>query len=376
MNRSHIHSSDFPVCCIIPPIILRRLAENGDDSVRDKAFKDMQLSSNLRGQREAIGSFAFAAAVSTGEKRRTVYDTQNKTSLPGKLIRSEGGKASSDVAVNEAYDGAGKTYDFYLKVYNRNSVDDRGMRLDSSVHYSRNYMNAFWNGKQMVYGDGDGRIFERFTKCLDVIGHELTHGVTQYEADLDYEGESGALNESFSDVFGSLVKQYSKKQLAEKADWLIGKGLFAKGIKGVALRSMKAPGTAFNDPLIGKDDQPANMKDFVHTTDDNGGVHTNSGIPNKAFYELAIRLKGYAWERAGKIWYVTLRDRLQSDATFQACADASFDVARELFGADSVEQRAVRDAWDVVGIKTGQTSTKKARAAAVGRFVLGSKRKR
>src|SRR5262245_25836570 len=227
----------------------------------------------------------------------------------------------------------------------------------------------------MVYGDDDEKIFERFTKSLDIIGHELSHGVTQYEAGLIYEDQPGALNEHFSDVFGVLVKQYARKQRADKADWLIGKGIFSKGIKGVALRSMKAPGTAFNDPLIGKDEQPAHMKDYVKTLDDNGGVHINSGIPNKAFYELAIRLGGHAWERAGQIWYVTLRDRLREDSVFQDCADATFDVARELYGADSVEQRAVREAWDVVGVKTGQIAAKKAKAAGAGRMVVKAARR-
>jgi Zn-dependent metalloprotease len=376
MSRSHSHSTDFPVCRIIPPIILRNLAEKGDEEQRDLAFNGLQISASLRGKREAIGSFAFAAAVSTGQKRRTIYDAQNRRLLPGKLVRGEGDPRSKDVMVNEAYDGSGKTYDFFMKVYGRNSIDDRGLRLDSTVHYGRKYMNAFWDGQQMVYGDGDGQIFERFTRSLDIIGHELTHGVTQYEADLVYEDEPGALNEHFSDVFGVLVKQYARKTLAEKADWLIGKGIFAKGVKGVALRSMKAPGTAFDDPLIGKDDQPAHMKDFVNTREDNGGVHINSGIPNKAFYELAIRLKGYAWERAGRIWYVTLRDRLRPESVFQDCADATFDVARELYGADSVEQRAVREAWDAVGVKTGQTAVRKAKAAGVGRLVVKAPRKR
>src|SRR6185369_6548596 len=189
MSKSHTHSTDFPVCCIIPPVILRNLAEKGSDSIRDLAFSGLQISASMRGKREAVGSFAFAAAVPTGEKRRTVYDAQNRRMLPGKLVRSEGGKKSADATVNEAYDGAGKTYDFYMKIYNRNSIDDRGLRLDSTVHYGRKYMNAFWDGQQMVYGDGDGQIFERFTKCIDVIGHELTHGMTQYEADLVYENE-------------------------------------------------------------------------------------------------------------------------------------------------------------------------------------------
>jgi Zn-dependent metalloprotease len=330
----------------------------------------------MRGKREAIGSFAIAAAVPAGERRRTIYDAQTRRFLPGKLVRGEGGPRSKDTMVNEAYDGSGKTYNFFMNVFKRNSIDDRGLRLDSTVHYGRKYMNAFWDGQQMVYGDGDGEIFERFTKSLDIIGHELSHGVTQYEAGLIYEDQPGALNEHFSDVFGVLVKQYARKQRADKADWLIGKGIFSKGIKGVALRSMKAPGTAFNDPLIGKDDQPAHMDDYVKTLEDNGGVHINSGIPNKAFYELAVRLGGYAWERAGQIWYVTLRDRLREDSVFQECADATYDVARELYGADSVEQRAVREAWDAVGVKTGQVAAKKTKAAGAGRMVVVPARKR
>ena len=337
--------------CIIPPDILRNIAEKGNDAQRDWAYQAIEEGAQIRGQREAIASFAMLAAVPTGGKRRTVYDAQNSTRLPGKLVRGEDDPKSKDIAVNEAFVGAGKTYDFFSKIYDRNSIDDRGMRLDSTVHYDSEYNNAFWNGRQMVYGDGDGQIFERFTIALDVIAHELAHGVTQFEAGLIYQNQSGALNEHFSDVFGSLVKQYAKKQKADKADWLIGKGLLSKAIKGVALRSMKEPGTAYNDPLIGKDPQPAHMKNFVKTTRDNGGVHINSGIPNKAFYEAAIRIGGNAWEKTGRIWYITLRDRLRSNSQFQDCANLTFAVAKELYGVGGTEQKAIKDAWDVVGIK-------------------------
>ena len=337
--------------CIIPPDILRNVAEKGTDEQRDWAYKAIEESSQLRGQREAIGTFAALAAVPAGGKRRTVFDAKNSTTLPGKLARGENDPASKDKTVNEAFLGSGKTYDFFSKVYDRNSIDDRGMRLDSTVHYDIEYNNAFWNGRQMVYGDGDGQIFERFTIALDVIAHELTHGVTQFEAGLVYRNQPGALNEHFSDVFGSLVKQYAKKQTAAKADWLIGKGLLAKAVKGVALRSMKAPGTAYDDPLIGKDPQPGHMKDFLKTTRDNGGVHINSGIPNKAFYEAAIRIGGHAWEKAGRVWYITLRDRLRSNSQFQDCANLTSAVAAELYGAGGTEQKAINDAWDVVGIK-------------------------
>ena len=187
----------------------------------------------------------------------------------------------------------------FKKVFSRNSIDDRGMRIDSTVHYGDCYDNAFWNGRQMVYGDGDGRIFAPFTKALDVIGHELTHGITQCEAGLNYRGQPGALNESFSDVFGCLVKQYRRRQTAKEADWLIGEDLFLPGVKAKAIRSMKAPGTAYDDPVLGKDPQPGHMDDYVVTEEDNGGVHLNSGIPNRAFYELAMRLKGIRLGKSG-----------------------------------------------------------------------------
>ena len=282
---------------------------------------------------------------------RTIYNAGNAENLPGKVTRLEGGKSVGGKPVSEAYDYSGDTYKFYKDVFDRNSIDARGMRLDSSVHYGEDYNNAFWNGTQMVYGDGDGEIFDRFTKCLDVIGHELTHGVTQYEAALEYEGQAGALNESFSDVFGTLVKQYTLKQDVDKADWLIGAGLFAKKIKGVALRSMKEPGTAYNDPTIGKDPQPGHMKNYVKTSSDNGGVHINSGIPNRAFYFAATEIGGYAWEKTGKIWYVTLRDRLRENSDFQDAANFTFDVAGSLHGKGSTEQKAVLNAWNKVGIK-------------------------
>jgi Zn-dependent metalloprotease len=204
----------------------------------------------------------------------------------------------------------------------------------------------------MVFGDGDGEIFTRFTISVDVIGHELTHGVTGSECNLAYHGQSGALNESISDVFGSLVKQKLRKQTADKADWLIGQGLFTAHVKGKALRSMKEPGTAYDDPRLGKDPQPGHMRDYVHTYEDDGGVHINSGIPNRAFYLAAAQIGGYAWEAAGAIWYETICDpTLRPNASFRTFASRTISHAATLFGANSPEQKAVRDAWVEVGIK-------------------------
>jgi Zn-dependent metalloprotease len=219
------------------------------------------------------------------------------------------------------------------------------------VHFGNKYDNAFWDGQRMVFGDGDGQLFNRFTISIDVIGHELTHGVTQDEAQLLYFFQSGALNESISDVFGSLVKQHTLNQTADKADWLIGAGLFTANVKGVALRSMKAPGTAYDDPVLGKDPQPAHMRNFRYTFEDNGGVHINSGIPNHAFYLVAVKIGGNAWEKTGRIWYETVRDpRLRPFSGFRRFAALTFANAGRLFGTNGLEQQAVRDGWDQVGI--------------------------
>ncbi|SRR6266498_2403646 len=354
----------FPVNCILPPHVLKNIATKGTETQKDLAITTLKLSEQMRGQRRALADFTAAAFRVTVEgKERVVYDAKNGSSLPGTVARKESDPVSTDVAVNEAFDGSGVTYDLYKNIYQRNSVDGNGMRLDSTVHYQRSYDNAFWNGEQMVYGDGDEdlpaneRLFNRFTIALDVIGHELTHGVTQYEAKLTYSLQPGALNESMSDVFGSLVKQYSLQQTSTDADWLIGAGLLTSNVNGVALRSMKAPGTAYDDPVLGKDPQPAHMKDYVTTISDNGGVHINSGIPNHAFYVTAFELGGYAWEKAGQIWYVTLKDKLSANSNFQDCANLTYQAAGELYGAGSIEQQAVQKGWAEVGISAGGGGT-------------------
>lgn len=347
-----------PVYCIIPPHILKEIANRGSARQRDWVWRTITLSEQMRGQRIAVVREPALSVTAPGQKHRTVYDAKTGYDLPGAIVRSEGGPASSDLAVNEAYDGSGQTYDLYWEMFERNSIDDRGMALDSTVHYAQGYDNAFWNGRQMVYGDGDEdlpeneRLFNRFTVSLEVIGHELTHGVTQYEAALNYRSQPGALNESFSDVLGVLVKQRVLGQTAEEANWLIGEGLFTANVQGLAIRFMKEPGTAYDDPVLGKDPQPGHMDQYQNLPvwNDNGGVHINSGIPNHAFYYAAMEIGGYAWEKAGRIWYVTLRDRLRSTSDFQDAANKAYQVAAELYGSGSLEQKAVSTGWSRVGI--------------------------
>jgi Zn-dependent metalloprotease len=350
---SHRHS----IFCILPPHMLDQVAQNGTNEQREMAARTLATSQHLRDKRLNMTATVMRAAYAvTGTKKRTVYDAKFGTKLPGTIVRKEGDAAVADVAVNEAYDGCGATFDLYSIVYGRNSIDNNGMDLNSTVHYDKGYDNAFWDGNQMVYGDGDEdlpvsqRLFNRFTISLDVIGHELTHGVTQYEANLTYSNQQGALNEAVSDIFGSLVKQYQRGQTADVADWIIGEGLFTSNVNGVGIRSMKAPGTAYNDPVLGKDPQPAHMKDYVTTSQDNGGVHINSGIVNHAFYVTAIEIGGNAWEKAGQIWYKTLTDKLSSNSNFQNAADLTFQTAGDIFGTGSLEQVAVKTGWSEVGI--------------------------
>jgi Zn-dependent metalloprotease len=352
VHTARVHS-------IVPPFMVERILLNGTEAQRRQALASLKQSEHFRLLRRQGAAAAVAErralAVRLEEHSaqlvREVFDAEHRERLPGILVRAEGQPATGDAAADEAYDAAGQTWALYNDVYGRNSIDDQGMVLRQTVHYGEAYNNAFWDGEQMVYGDGDGELFARFTADLDIVAHELTHGVTQYEANLAYRFQSGALNESFSDVFGALAKQRALDQTADRADWLIGATVLIG--EGYALRSMRAPGTAFVEhPVLGTDPQPGHMDDFVTLPpwEDNGGVHINSGIPNRAFCLAATALGGHAWERAGRIWYRTLCDRLPADATFARCAAATAAVAREMFGPGSEEERAVQTAWREVGV--------------------------
>ncbi|KAI1387193.1 Metalloprotease [Hypoxylon trugodes] len=351
---------------IVPDHILQHIAdcEDVDDDTRACAKRDLEHVKNIHAKyqqqqaREETSDQKAAVAAkqpsdTTEKTYRAVYDAKHdsdEANLPGKVIRVEGQKASKDESANEAYDNAGHVLSFYYDIFNWKSIDNNNMHVISSVHFGRNYENAFWDPEaaQMVYGDGHN-FLTNFTGAVDVIGHELTHAVTEHTSPLDYSGQSGALNEHVSDVFGIMIKQRVENETADKADWLIGEYCLMPGVKGVALRSMKAPGTAYNDPRFGKDPQPANFKDYKATSDDNGGVHLYSGIPNKAFYNASIAFGGYSWEKAGKTWWETLRSgQIAPRCTFIQFADVTVAKAEELFGEEAAS--TVRKAWDDVGV--------------------------
>ncbi|KAH0826260.1 M4 family peptidase [Lanmaoa asiatica] len=351
-------------CCFIPPYVLSNIVAHPDvpEATRGYARDCLEQTVTFIRNRTAIiqnlgetgggpGGGDDSGAVGGANLSRLVYDSESTKKKALTLKRAEGDPPSPDVAVNECYDGFGATFNFFRDIFNRNSIDGLGMNIIGSVHYGQNISNASWDGEQMVFGDGDGELMGRLTTSLDVIGHELTHGVTQYTANLDYRGEAGALDESLSDVFGSMIKQYQLNQTAAQADWLIGREVFLE--QGVALRSMSAPGTAYNHPVLGKDPQLDNYADVLSNpmphNKDHGGVHIYSGVPNRAFYLAAIALGGNSWDRAGRVWYATLTGGgLNPAATFMQFATLTVQNAQALFGAEVRE--AVAQAWITVGV--------------------------
>ncbi len=325
-------------CHFIPGYLLDRLIEADDDPVARCGRRTRVIDERVRAR-------PFGETPLVGDVAWQVHDAENGTALPGRLVRSADSGDSGDVAVDEAATGITESLALFGD-YGRSSFDDQGATVVATVHYERDYDNAFWNGTQLVFGDGDGRVFDRFTKPIDVLGHELAHAVTQFTANLTYQGQSGALNESMSDVFGSCIKQRHLGQDAAAADWLVGEGIFLPGINGRALRSMTDPGTAYDDPLIGKDPQVGSMADFVVTSDDNGGVHLNSGIPNRAFVIAARAIGGQTWSGAGQIWFDALTSGLDEDSDFATFAAATVAVAGE-------HAAVVEDAWTQVGVIGG-----------------------
>lgn len=263
-----------------------------------------------------------------------IYTAAQQEVEPGRLLTAP----YTDVSAREAQAGLEET----LKVLKLlgNSFGSEG--LVATVHYGQDYDNAFWDGSQMVFGDGDRRLFERFTISPDITGHELAHGVTGEI--LIYQDQAGALNESMSDCFGVTVRQQmlGLKQ-SDPTAWLIGYGLLMPGVKGHALRDMLQPGTAYNDPQLGEDDQPDHMSKYYKTSSDNGGVHTNSGIPNRAFALAALDLGSTL--NTLVIWQRALHMIRNPYCTFAEFAQATVNEA----GPDALK---VGKAWETVGIPT------------------------
>ncbi len=329
---------------VVPPYMLDELAKrnpgNSDFLKTRNQTLEMQTKGH-HGPNQPRAGQDFKGA-------REVYDAGGQEVQPGTKVRFEGEKPSGNVDADKVYEYTGQIREFYEKVHGRNSIDGKGMKMVSTVNYGENFENAFWDGKQMTYGrPGENSPFKSFI-LRDVTGHEITHGITEMEANEKYYGQSGALNESNSDIYGALVDQYVKGQTADKASWLVGEGIWKENVKGRALRDMLNPGTAYNDAAVGKDPQPAHMDKYVKTWGDNGGVHINSGIPNKAFATFAQSVGGNAWEAPGHIWFEA-RKAAGSNPSFSSFAAHTLEAAGKLPNAGEVVPK-LQAAWKGVGV--------------------------
>ena len=260
-------------------------------------------------------------------------------------------------------------HEYFRQVHGRTGIDGNGgprvstgidgvtQLITSRLHYGSNYNNAYWNNatKMMTYGDGDGSLFSPLV-TLDVCGHEMMHGVTASTAGLIYAGESGALNESFSDVFGAMVERHARGE--SDATWQIGEECFTPSTPNDALRFMDDPHRATNRGYTA-DDDPAHYSERYTGGNDNGGVHINSGIANRAFYLLAVGdglpggLEGIGADDAARIWFKALTMYMTSGTNFEGARRATTDAAVAIFGADSRHQEAVGRAWTAVGVGGG-----------------------
>ncbi|GAA1946729.1 M4 family metallopeptidase [Microbacterium deminutum] len=349
---------------IVPPYLLARIAAVQDPELQKAAEAARATLAAPRHYGPARARLQLSiedgdtlVAETAPAPDREISDAHGTTTLPGKHVRGEDDPPTGDAAVDEAFDGLGATFDFYWDAFGRNSYDGKGASLPATVHYGQDFDNAFWNGSRMVFGDGDNQIFKGFTGSLSVIAHEVSHGLVEVEGGLDYQGQPGSLNESIADVFGVLAEQHRSGQTVDQASWLVGEGIFTDAVQGRALRSLAAPGTAYDDDVLGKDPQPAHMDGYVVTGDDNGGVHINSGIPNHAFYLVAKALGGHAWERAGLIWYRAITGDLPPTADFATFANATLAAASAEYGEGSKEVDAVRSAWVGVGVLEDGSTT-------------------
>lgn len=341
-----------PATTVAPPFIPPYLLE--ELRIRSHNDPGIVATINTTAEIEKAGFRALTLNAGTANAKVEIYDARGEMQRPGKKARFEGEKPARDQEVNACYEYSVQIRKFYRDVHARNSIDGKGMKMVSTVNFGKDYSNAFWDGKQMTYGrPGASSPFKTFV-LLDIAGHEVTHGVTEKDTNLEYYGQSGALNESLSDVFGALIVQHSKNQSADQASWLSGEGIWKEGIKGRALRDMLNPGKAYDDPKTGKDPQPAHMKDYIKTSGDNGGVHYNSGIPNKAFATFARGIGGYAWEEPGQIWYKA-RVLAGPKPSFAQFAHHTLAAAKSLGYSNDLKK--LRDAWKTVGVTPSATAT-------------------
>jgi Zn-dependent metalloprotease len=313
------------------------------DATRRALRATIEYEDLWRRLRDLHRSFGVPRARLAAVPSLLVFDCNGTESLPGTLIDKP--LTSSDLTARRAFSQTQMVAAFYKECFGRNSIDDAGKTLVSSIHFSRYYCNAYWKGDQMVYGDGDGMIFLDFTSSNDFIGHELTHGVTQYTAGLVYTDEPGALNESISDVFGSMFRQWVAKQSVLQADWLMGADLMgptAHDHGWTCVRDLANPDAAH---CLSR--QPADYRHYIP----GGDPHDNSGIANHAFFLAATAIGGASWAKTGRIWYSALTSKsATSTMKFKDFAKLTLVAVSDLFPTDTKTHSAIEQAWKSVGV--------------------------
>jgi Zn-dependent metalloprotease len=342
-------------CQIVPLHVLRRLSRDSKLSREQrKHFADtMKIDTELRKLRDQaakltrvasmVGTVRPLAAVAGVPPGITVNDCNHNQVLPGALVGDP--DDSSDATTKRVFVETTAVAKFYSQVFSRNSIDDAGMTMISSVHYGEGYNNAFWNGSQMTYGDGDGAIFIDFSKGDDVIGHELTHGVTQHSLQLTYVNEPGGLNESLSDCFGSMFRQWSANQNVNDADWLIGADIMGPTAQQRGLTCLRDMAEPDADHCLSP--QPTKFSQFKTGMD----PHISSGIPNLAFTTICKAVGGNSWDKVGKIWYKSLTGFGPTpNMKMKAFANRTRSVAADLFAGDTAVANAVDAGWQKVGL--------------------------
>lgn len=324
---------------------------------RESAQQTLELSQEIRAQRDrfqAGGMPSLKQASVAGPPYstfRSIWSIQNTTNLGAPIWLRDANYEDADAqdwVVDKVWEYLGVGVTMYGWDFGRNGIDNAGSEVRANIHYGQSYANAFWNGSQLVFGDGN-EVLAHLGESICVVVHELTHAVTQHTAGLIYQGQSGALNESFSDVMGCVAEQQSRNQNFDHATWLVGEECLLPGVNGVAIRSMSAPGTAYNDPRLGKDPQPSHMNGYVNTTQDSGGVHINSGIPNHAFYQACRRTGGNSWDQIAGVWFWTMvSGQVKPDCDFYTFA--SLTVQSAIRGWGNLVAHSVVQAWNDVGI--------------------------
>lgn len=339
-------------CCIVPPDVLDRLSRDRkiQPAARKAAADTARLTTEIRKLRDqatkvtrTVGAAGGVVRILAATPKITVYDCKHTQTLPGSPISTPA--RSTDATVKRTFVETTGVATFYKKAFDRNSIDDAGMTLMSSVHYGVKFNNAMWNGTQMLYGDGDAQLFVDFTRGNDVIGHELTHGVTQHSLQLAYTSDAGGLNESISDCFGSMFRQWEANQDVTKADWLIGSDILGPAAKAKGYSCLRDMANPASKKALAP--QPTKYSQLTPGMD----PHYTSGPPNLAFCVACRTAGGRSWETVGLVWYRALTGFGPSPhMKMKTFANRTRTVAKQLFPANPKIAAAIDTGWKQVGL--------------------------